>query len=125
MKDIDIKGDTGKFKLRVSAIIINNNKILVHKGKKFNGYCFPGGHVELGETTKEAVIREIKEELEIECEIIDLFCINENIYSIGGGKISQEINYYYRMNYNCEIPPNIANIRVYYKEKKNAILCKG
>lgn len=32
---INIKSDMVKFKLRVSGIIIRNNEILVHKGKKF------------------------------------------------------------------------------------------
>ena len=45
-----------------------NNKILVVKRKKNNldYFCFPGGTVEENETIREALQREIKEELNIE-----------------------------------------------------------
>ena len=55
----------------VAAIIINNNKILcVQRGvSKFEyvskKYEFPGGKVEPGETNVDAIIREIREELNI------------------------------------------------------------
>ena len=62
MKDIDIKCDDGNFKLRTSAIIIKDNKILLQKCQNRNGYGLPGGHVELGELTSDAIIREVKEE---------------------------------------------------------------
>lgn len=97
MNDIDINNEFGKFKLRVSAILIKNGKILVHEGKKFKGFCFPGGHVELGETTSEAIKREMQEELNIEVNIADIFCINENIYTNNLNTVCQEINYYYKV----------------------------
>ena len=61
-----------------AAIIINEekNKILITKrqGGQFDGlWEFPGGKIENGETSKEATIREIKEELSLEIEIIDYF----------------------------------------------------
>lgn len=94
LEDIDIKRKDAKFKLRVSGIIIKDNKILVHKAKKFDGYCFPGGHVKLKETTKESIVREIKEEVGIDVLIEDILCIDENIYC-SNGVTSQEINYYF------------------------------
>ena len=96
MKDIKIKDENGKFRLRVSGMIIKNNKLLVHETQKFNGYCLPGGHVEVGESTKQAILREMKEELKINVKITNLFCINENIYDTGE-TTSQEINYYYKL----------------------------
>lgn len=39
------------------------------QGKSYEGYCeFPGGKVEAGESTREAVIRELREELDIETD---------------------------------------------------------
>lgn len=96
MKDIKVKDENGKFRLRVSGMLIKNNKLLVHETQKFKGYCLPGGHVEVGESTKQAMLREMKEELNIDVEIIDLFCINENIYNVDEAT-SQEINYYYKL----------------------------
>lgn len=104
--DIKLECNDGKFKLRASGIIVSDGKILVHKGKKFDGYCFPGGHVEIGETTGEAIIREIKEELNLDVKIDDIFCINENIYTNNDNKVIQEINYYYKLLPLCEIDKN-------------------
>lgn len=59
------------------AIIIKDNKLLVFfRRKKKNGkeiiyYAIPGGHLEDGETLEETCIREIKEELNLDIEIID------------------------------------------------------
>ena len=96
MEDIKIKDENGKFRLRVSGMIIKNNKLLVHETQKFKGYSLPGRHVELRESTKQAILREMKEELKINVKITDLFCINENIYDTGE-TTSQEINYYYKL----------------------------
>ena len=104
MQDIDIKTNSNRFKLRVSGIFIRDGKVLVQKCKKIDGYCFPGGHVELGEITKEAVLREIKEEIGIEVKIIDLFCVHENIYKTIDNNIAQEINYYYLLDSKEIIP---------------------
>lgn len=96
MIDIDIKSEYGKFKFRVCGIVTKNNKVLVYKDKRLNGYCFPGGHVELGETTQVAVVREMQEELNLNNVTIDrLVCINENIYPQDETKVAHEIAYYY------------------------------
>lgn len=60
----------------VSAIIYHGNRFLcVQKGKNKYDYIaykyeFPGGKIEAGETNEEAVIREIKEELNLDIEVI-------------------------------------------------------
>ncbi|MEG0073553.1 MAG: (deoxy)nucleoside triphosphate pyrophosphohydrolase [Clostridia bacterium] len=53
----------------VAAVIKENDKILIAKRnlKKSQGglWEFPGGKIEVGETSEEALIREIKEELDV------------------------------------------------------------
>ena len=97
MIDIDIKNMDGRFKLRTSGIIEKDNKVLVQKSKKFDGYVYPGGHIELGELSKEAILREIKEETNLEMKIENLICLNENIYNGKDNEICHEINYYYKL----------------------------
>jgi ADP-ribose pyrophosphatase YjhB (NUDIX family) len=48
--------------IRVRLIVIKDGKLLVQFRKKQNFYHYIGGHLEYGETIKEACIRETKEE---------------------------------------------------------------
>lgn len=62
----------------VAAIIQKENKILATKrgyGEFINMWEFPGGKIELGETKEQALVREIKEELNIEINV-DKFAID-------------------------------------------------
>ena len=57
------------------AIILNNlGQVLITKRSASASYAskweFPGGKLELGETARQALKRELKEELDIECENI-------------------------------------------------------
>ena len=53
-----------------SAIIISNGKVLLIWHKKSNQWLYPGGHVEPNESPDEAVIREVKEETGLDCQIM-------------------------------------------------------
>ena len=57
-----------------AAIIVHNNQIFATQrgyGEFKDGWEFPGGKIELGETAQEALVREIKEELDVEIEVED------------------------------------------------------
>ncbi len=63
----------------VAAIIVNDNKILcVQRGENKLPYIsrkfeFPGGKIEEGETKEETIKREIKEELNMDINVMDEF----------------------------------------------------
>jgi len=92
----------------VRAIIERDGKLaLVHNGK-FDYYMFPGGGIEAGESHKEALIREVKEES-------GLVVIPESIREYGSAlrlskssflenTVFEQENFYYR----CEAKEEVA-----------------
>lgn len=67
----------------VGAIIVNENKLLLVKRiwHPFRGFWqLPGGFINYGETPVEALKRELKEELDVEVEVMKLYHIDEDKY---------------------------------------------
>lgn len=78
--DICFKMENGVFNYRVCGIIINDNKILALHDETSPFYYLPGGRVHLHETSNDAIIRELKEELLIDAKIIRPLWIDENFF---------------------------------------------
>lgn len=62
---------------RDGQILIGRRRNVGRHGHKWE---FPGGKVEPNETPKECVRREIEEELALQVEVGDLFCVSEYDY---------------------------------------------
>lgn len=71
------------FEIIARAIIQKDGKILVCKNIKKNNdyYYLPGGHVEMGEPANKALIRELKEELNLSVNEASFIGTVENVYS--------------------------------------------
>lgn len=80
MRDVIFSTDNGVFNYRVCAVIINENKILAMHDERSPYYYLPGGRVSLHETAESAVLREVKEELEIDAEIVRPLWVNEGFF---------------------------------------------
>lgn len=78
--DITFEMEEGKFNYRVCAIIIHEEKLLAMKDYGSPYYYLPGGRVQLHQTAEEAVVREVKEELEIESNIIRPLWLNQSFF---------------------------------------------
>ncbi|MEM3506619.1 MAG: NUDIX hydrolase [Candidatus Bathyarchaeia archaeon] len=66
----------------VGAVIIDKDSVLLVKRKHEPGkglWSIPGGLVELGETVREAVKREVKEETGLDVEVVKLIDVVDNI----------------------------------------------
>jgi len=53
-----------------SALIVDNNKVLLVYHKKLDVWLYPGGHIEQDENPDEALLREVKEETGLDVEIV-------------------------------------------------------
>lgn len=93
--DIGFTNSKETFKFRVCGIIQDGGKYLFIKSHSGDVYHTIGGHVEMGEPTNKAIIREFKEELKVDVEIQKLLCVNENIFINRENKLSHEIAYYF------------------------------
>ena len=67
----------------VGALIVNNEgKILLAKSHKwFDKYTLPGGHIEVGEGMIDAVRREVKEEVGLDVEVVEMLLVQEAIFA--------------------------------------------
>ena len=106
--DIGINTESGKFKFRVCGILEHNKKYLAVKMNQNKFFCLPGGHVELGEDTEQAVLREMNEELGYPVKIKRLVAINQNFFKSSDGKDFHEIGFYYvvEAQNDADINPN-------------------
>ena len=102
-EDIKIKTDNLNFKLRVSGLIIKNNKILLVDADDSGFLCLPGGYVELGETTKEAIEREAFEELQKKTIVKKYLGVAENYFINKYSKKIHEIDFYYLLDFVDEV----------------------
>lgn len=93
------------FKSAVHIILINDNKILLQKrkgSKLWPGYyALPAGHIDEGETQYDALVREAKEELEIEINPNDIInnyvVLRRNFFEIDGKILEPYIDYYFEI----------------------------
>lgn len=96
--DVKIKTDNLKFKYRVSGIIIADNKLLVEKYTE-NSYCLPGGYVNIGETSEKSIIRELKEEINIDFKLDKFAGVAENFFTNFRGDKTHAVELYYYITF--------------------------
>ena len=79
------------FEVIARVLIRKDEKVLLCKSITRDYYFFPGGHVEFGEISQEAAIREMKEERGSVLKNLKFIGLIENIYP-EKGKAKYEIN---------------------------------
>jgi len=94
MSDIIFKTENYVFSYRVAGILIHNGKVLLQKPTNDTGYAFPGGHVEFGETNKETLIREFKEEIGADIKVKEIKWIAEIFFPLENKPCHQICLYY-------------------------------
>ena len=94
------------FKSAVYMIITKDNKILVQKREGTNAWCgyyaLPAGHIDVGENQYEALVREAKEELNIDIDINNITnsytVLRRNFYNMNNKKSDNYIDFYFEIS---------------------------
>jgi 8-oxo-dGTP diphosphatase len=89
--------------LGVGGLVFQDDKILLIKRGREPGlgqWSIPGGMVEVGETVREAVQREVREETGLLVEALDLVEVFERILPDARGRIQY---HYVMLDYHCRL----------------------
>ena len=96
------------------GVCVRNGKLLLCRAKGGASTYLPGGHIEFGETGRQALVREVKEELGVESSTGAFLGVVENTF-LQHGKPHAEINLVYELEMgmgngergmgNGELPP--------------------
>ena len=119
--NISLPVDGGKFNLRTGAIIFQNKSVLLCKNDGNNNYYVIGGRDTFGESTEEAIVREVREETKQKFSVDRLVFINENFFTFAKtGEKCHELCFYYLMKSrgNIELPKPVeesyGTVRFYW-----------
>jgi 8-oxo-dGTP pyrophosphatase MutT (NUDIX family) len=108
-KDMTVPCDEGIINIRVGAVILKDGKFLM-VGSDRNDYLYSvGGRLQFGETSEEAVVREVYEETGVKMEVDRLGFVSE-VYFYGDaptnlGKTIYEVSFYYYMKVSEDFEP--------------------
>lgn len=88
------------FNLRVYGILLNKGKVLVTDENRGGVLMtkFPGGGLEKGEGLADCLVREFREELDIEIRVEDFFYVNEFLQVSAFSKQDQLLSFYYKVS---------------------------
>ena len=84
--DITLDVEDYKLNMRAAAIIIHNNKVLLHRNTKSDHYALVGGRIAIGENSEVTVKREVIEELGKEIDVTGYVSTIENFFEMKGIK---------------------------------------
>lgn len=86
------------------ALITRGSQILLCRNLAAGYHFLPGGHVEFGESAAAAVIRELREEGDLDAHAEDCLFVHENTFEVKG-KRHHEVNVVFHVKLLDEEPP--------------------
>lgn len=111
--DLTFLCEEGIFNVRVGALILYENKLLV-AGNKDTDYLYSvGGRIKFGERADDAIKREVYEELGINMEVDHLGIVHENFFYRdfrGERQLVHELSLYYYMKLNFAVIQRIIDL---------------
>ena len=84
-----------KREFSAGGIVFNDkDQLLLTQHSQNKSWGFPKGLIDPGQTSKEAALREVKEEGGVEAEIIERVGYSKYVYTFGGEKIFKVVTIY-------------------------------
>lgn len=100
-----------RFNLRVYGICINENKEILLSNERYANLSFtkfPGGGLEWGEGFTECLIREFKEEFDLDVQVGELFYITDFFQASAFSEHDQIVSIYYHV----QLPGTPINFQI-------------
>jgi ADP-ribose pyrophosphatase YjhB (NUDIX family) len=91
------KGEA-RFNFRVAGIALNGHQVLIHRSEMDDFWSLPGGRVEMLEPARDALEREMLEELDVEIQVERLVWVVENFFEYDS-KPYHELAFYFLMKF--------------------------
>jgi ADP-ribose pyrophosphatase YjhB (NUDIX family) len=92
---ISLETSAGSFNVRTVGVAIHDEQVLLHRAAHDTWLALPGGRVELHESSADALVREIREEMGVEVELQRLLWVVERFYF--SSRRHHSIQFYYLM----------------------------
>ena len=76
-------------RIRAAAIILHEDHILLNRGERDNWWTLPGGGAQPGEPARQALVRELNEEMGFAFSVIRTLFVIENFFTLEGKQYHQ------------------------------------
>mgnify|MGYP001240365228 CR=1 FL=1 len=93
------------FNYRVAAVCRRAGRVLMVQQEGTDFWFLPGGRCEAGESSRDALRRELREELAVDVRIEGLLWVVENFFELGGRSF-HELSLYYE----CLLPESFHRV---------------
>jgi ADP-ribose pyrophosphatase YjhB (NUDIX family) len=95
--DTTFKMENQVFNYRVAAVWIENGYVLLHKQTHESHWALPGGRAQMLEDSRTCLLREMKEELDVEVAAERVLWVTENFFKYDE-KSYHELGFYYAIH---------------------------
>lgn len=101
--DLSFLREGTKFNVRAAAIIMHEGYILCDREEGLDYSYLPGGRIQRGETSAQALVREMREELDVSVQAGDPLIICESFYMSGDMPL-HEMSFYFLVEKPAALP---------------------
>jgi ADP-ribose pyrophosphatase YjhB (NUDIX family) len=110
----------GVFQLRVAAVAIRDGYVLLHRAESDTFWALPGGRAEVGETSTEALEREMLEETGTRVRIERMLWVVENFFRLP--ELVHEVGLYFLITMPSEAHANLDEQFLGYEDNGTRLI---